>query len=201
MIGVLLSGGMDSAVALHWALRRYGEVTAWSVDYGQKHRVKELAAATSIALVAGVPHKTLRVLIPWPPMAGDVVPGRNLILLSTVAAQCAVRGGGDPAVVVIGANAADEAGFPDCRADFLAAASHAIGKGLGCDVTVVAPFLVMTKAQIVREARALGPTAWSALASSWSCYAGGLVPCGICSACVKRAEGFAEAGEVDPWHA
>jgi 7-cyano-7-deazaguanine synthase len=201
MIGALLSGGMDSAAALHWALDTYGSVTAFSVDYGQAHRSPELAAAKKIAEAAAVPLRPLRVLIPWPPLAGDVVPGRNIILLSTVAAQCVVRGGGDAARVVIGANAADSAGFPDCRPEFLAAAGTALGLGLGVEVTVVAPFVLSTKADIIRTARGLGPRAWEAIGLSWSCYRGGATPCGQCNACLKRAEGFAEAGEVDPWHA
>lgn len=198
--GVLLSGGLDSTVALYWARDRGSAVSAWSVDYGQKHRNRELSSARRIAALAEVPHRELGAKIPWAPMTGGVVlPGRNIILLSMVAAQVATRSGGGRVEVVIGANQADYEGFPDCRPEFLAAAGRAIGLGLGVEVSVVAPFILDSKASLVRSARALG--AWDAVAISWSCYEGGDAPCGACAACVKRAEGFAQAGEVDPWRA
>lgn len=199
--GVLLSGGMDSVVALYWARERRRDVSAWSVDYGQKHRKCELDAAKRVAVLAGVPHRVLTARVPWAPMTGGgvVLPGRNIILLSIVAAQVATRSGGEHSEVVIGANLADYDGFPDCRPEFLAAASKAISLGLGAQVDVVAPFILNAKYELVSAARSFG--AWDALAISWSCYEGGEAPCGTCGACVKRAEGFEKAGEVDPWHA
>lgn len=200
-VAVLLSGGMDSAVALHWSLSQYaqGSITAWSFDYGQAHKARELDAARTIAAAAEVPFRLLKAQIPWAPMDGDVLAGRNLMLLSVVAAQAAARGGGEPATVVIGACAADSEGFPDCRPEFLVAAQNALTLGLGVPITIVAPLLFLSKEQIVRLARNLGPRAVSALLRSWSCYRGGEVPCGECNACRKRAEGFAGAGMVDAW--
>lgn len=196
---VLLSGGMDSAVALHWAIAHRRPAFALAIDYGQPHRVRELAAAREVAKASLVPLREGRLLAPWPPMQGDVVVGRNLHLLNAAAAQGAVRGGGEPVDVVIGCNLADAEGFPDCRPEFLRAAGQAIGLGIGVQVQIVAPFIASAKAQIVREARELGPAAWHALRLSWSCYRGGDAPCGECGACVKRAAGFAAAGEEDPW--
>jgi len=200
-IAVLLSGGMDSAVALHWALSQYNPsaITAWSMDYGQAHKAKELEAARAIAEDAGVPHRMLKALIPWAPMNGDVIAGRNLMLLSVVSAQAAARGGGEPVMVVIGACEADAAGFPDCRPEFLLAAQRALTLGLEVDVSVVGPLLLLSKTQIVLMAKRLGPKAERALKRSWSCYRGGAAPCGECGACRKRAEGFAGAGMGDSW--
>jgi len=187
---------MDSAVALYWSLAR-GQCSAWWLDYGQRHKDREREAARKIGALAGVKVEERRVTIPWAPIQGDVIPGRNLILLSVIGAQVAVRGGGDSVELVVGANAADLDGFPDCRPEFLAAAAKAIGSGLGCDVRIAAPFVVSTKAEILREAKQFG--AWDAVGASWTCYQGGSVPCGECSACVKRAAAFAEVGEEDPW--
>lgn len=199
MIGVLLSGGMDSAVALHWSMWRYGSehITSWSIDYGQKHRAKELLAAREIASGAGVVHRELKVSIPWAPINGDVIPGRNLILLSIVSAQLVSRGSGEPATVVIGACADDQTGFPDCRPEFFLSAQQAMTAGMGSSVSVVAPFITSSKAQIATEAKRLGDSAVSALAKSWSCYVGEQSPCGVCSACIKRERGLKEAGMGD----
>lgn len=198
---VLFSGGMDSAVALHWSISKYGRdaVTAWSIDYGQSHKTKELDAARFIASSAEVPHRVLKAQIPWAPMNGDALAGRNLMLLSIVAAQAAARNGGAPVTIVIGACKADADGFPDCRPEFLVAAQEAITLGLGVSVTIVAPILLLSKAQIILMAHRLGDAAVSALLRSWSCYRGGESPCGECNACRKRAEGFAEAGMEDSW--
>lgn len=197
--GVLLSGGMDSVVALYWARETRRDVSAWSIDYGQKHAKRELDAAKRVCVLAGIPQRMLTARVSWAPMTGGVVlPGRNIILLSIVAAQVASRNGGEPSEVVIGANLADYDGFPDCRPEFLAAASKAVSLGLGARVDVVAPFVLNAKYELVNAARSFG--AWDALAISWSCYEGGASPCGTCGACVKRAEGFEKAGEADPWH-
>jgi 7-cyano-7-deazaguanine synthase len=200
-VTVLLSGGMDSAVALHWALSQFsiGSMTAWSMDYGQAHKAKELEAARAIAEAAEVPYRSLKAQIPWAPMNGDVLAGRNLMLLSVVSAQAAARSGGEPVTIIIGACEADAAGFPDCRPEFLLAAQEALTLGLGVPVTVVAPLLLLSKTQIVLMAKRLGAAANRALLRSWSCYRGGEVPCGECNACRKRAEGFAGAGMVDAW--
>lgn len=198
--GVLLSGGMDSAIALHWARVRRGGLTAWSIDYGQKHK-RELVAAKAIAKAAGVPHRQIKLGVPWPPIGSNgVVVGRNLALLNTVGAQLAVRGGGDTVEIIIGATREDFDGFPDCRPEFMAAASRALTLGFGVETFVVAPFVTQPKAAMVKDALSM-PGAWEAIGMSWTCYEGGAAPCGACSACVKRAAAFAEAGQEDPWHA
>lgn len=188
---------MDSALALHWAIEHSAssQVHAWGIDYKQRH-ARELESAKAIAGAAWVPFKSLTARIPWAPISSDVIPGRNLMLLSIVAAQAATRHG-EPCTLVVGANHADLDGFLDCRPGFFAAAAKAIALGLGADVSIVTPFIDRTKADLVRYARA-EPARWHALSLSWTCYEGGAKPCGVCGACVKRAAGFAEAGEADP---
>lgn len=193
---VLLSGGLDSTVALFWARERWADVSAMSVDYKQKH-ARELVAARAVAALAGVALEQKELRFPWPPMCGPVLPGRNGVLLHIAGIHAGSRAGGDGARVVIGACAADAAGFVDCRPEYLLAKQCELSLALACPMEIVAPFVDRTKAQIVREARRLN--AWDAVAVSWSCYVGGDAPCGLCGACGYRAQGFAEAGEVDPW--
>lgn len=192
---VLLSGGLDSTVCLFWSRTRYERVRAVSIDYGQRHR-RELASAKAVAELAAVEHVTLEASIPWPAMAGDVLPGRNAILIGIAASHLygwsSGRGGG----VVIGCCGADAAAFPDCRPEFLLAAGKAAALGLGVPVSVVAPLVDRTKAETIRIAREVG--AFDALAKTWTCYVGGDVACGECSSCTARAAGFAAARETDP---
>lgn len=197
---VLLSGGMDSAIALHWARRDFVCV-AVAVDYGQRH-LTELVSARRIAKIAYVELHEVRISIPWgeSSLVGDrgdvVVPGRNTILAS-LAAMHAQR----EDVVVMGCCADDAERFPDCRPEFVRALSETLRLSLG--VTVVAPLLGLTKAGSLRLASKI-PGAWDAIRRSWSCYtpkdsgARRPVACGECLACIARARGFAEIGESDP---
>jgi 7-cyano-7-deazaguanine synthase len=198
-VSVLFSGGMDSTVALYWAIQRYGHgsVTAWSLDYGQRHKASELRSAREIARRTGVPLRELVLQVPWAPMAGDVLPGRNLLLLSVVAAQAVARNGGEPVTLVVGFCADDAQGFCDCRPEFLSCAQKALSSGLGALVQLVAPLVDRDKTQIVRMAAELG--ALDSVRLSWSCYRGGERPCAECAACVKRRAGFAGAGVEGAW--
>lgn len=192
---VLLSGGLDSSVALAWAASTGRRPVALSVHYGQRHE-RELRSAASVASLFGVAHEVRRLEFPWAIAQGSpVLPGRNLVLLTLAAAYGASRYAGD-IEVIIGACAADAAGFPDCRPRFLKAASDALSAGFDRKVEVVAPFVDRTKAQILLIAQKLD--AWAAVAASWSCYEGGEHPCGRCGACRYRAEGFAEIRKEDP---
>lgn len=188
---VLLSGGMDSALALHWALGKGWDVFALSIDYGQRHRV-ELAAARRIAAKAGVELVERRIEIPWQDssLTGEggspVVPGRNLILATLAAAEVQARGG-DAVMIACVSNDADV--FPDCRPAFLEALSETLMLAVG--VQVIAPFAEMTKREAVAAA---SQAALEAVALSWSCYdpqsrgARAPGPCEECSACIARME-------------
>lgn len=201
---VLLSGGLDSTVALHWAIRCYGQplVRALSFDYGQRHGV-ELSRAAEIARQAGVPHRVQEFAAPLSYLTGRdgdpstsdvVVPARNTLMLSLAAAEAVSRGAH---VIVIGCCADDAAVFPDCRPAYLDAMTRVIDLGVGSGMKIVAPLVHKTKREIVALGRELGCDA--AMALSWSCYdpqfAGARTPleCGRCMACAARARGFAEA--------
>ncbi len=216
---MLLSGGLDSTTAAAWARKEGYDLYALSFDYGQRHR-KEIARAKAVAAALKVKaHKVLKVpigelggsaltdqaiAVPDAPKKAKIgaaipvtyVPARNTVFLSLALGYAEGVGA---SAIVIGANALDYSGYPDCRPEYLAAfermANLATKSGVeGRTVKVLAPLLQMTKADIVRLATALR----APLALTWSCYRGGRRPCGTCESCVLRAKGFAEAGRADP---
>ncbi len=209
---ILFSGGLDSTIALYWALAQGDVLAAVSVDYSQRHKV-ELAQAVRIAKLAGVAHKiehlggngagvaltTSDVGIST--AASAVVPCRNLALL-TVAAGWLERLGGD--TLVAGFSQADAADFPDCRPPFVRAAATAISLSLSRHVRIATPVISATKAVALRMAQGLG--CWDAIGQTWTCYTpasvpgrhGYVRPCGACPSCVVRAKAFAAIGETDP---
>jgi 7-cyano-7-deazaguanine synthase len=214
---VLLSGGLDSCTAAAWAKAEGYEVHALSFDYGQRHK-RELRAAKAVAEALGAKsHRTLKVPIGQlggsaltdpsikvpkaPKRIGQripvtYVPARNTVFLSLALAQAEVLGA---KAIVIGANALDYSGYPDCRPEYLRAfermANLATKAGVeGKGVRILAPLVRMDKRRIVREGLRLD----APLELTWSCYMGGRKPCGECESCVLRARGFAAAGQADP---
>lgn len=208
---VLLSGGLDSTVSLWWARSRGWRCRALAFDYGQRHR-RELSAARRVARLAGVPIQIVRFTLPWsessltssaaslprrsaraigPGIPSTYVPGRNTLFL---AFGLSFADEADASAIVIGANAIDYSGYPDCRGPFLRAFERAARLGsrrgaTGGRISVVAPLLRLTKGGIVRLGRKLG----APIEKTWSCYRGGRTPCEECDSCVLRAKGFEEA--------
>lgn len=209
---VLLSGGMDSAVALWWAVRNGWRCRAVCFDYGQRHR-KELSHAARLAKSARVPLERIQFRLPWStssltdrthrlphhplPRIGKkslpttYVPARNTIFLS-FALSLADQTAAD--AIVIGANAVDYSGYPDCRPRYLRAFEKAASLGSGVafrhrKIRVLAPLVQLSKAQIV----VLGRRLKVPFDLTWSCYRGGRVPCGRCDSCQLREKGFREA--------
>ena len=213
---VLLSGGLDSAVAIHLAKSEGFEVYALSFDYGQKHN-KELECAKATAKSAGAAqHNTVTLQLNlWGGSSltdskmdvedGDVtrtdipqtyVPARNMIFLSVAASYAEAIGAQD---IFIGVSEVDYSGYVDCREEFIAAMENAINKGtvmgaeLGKKISIHAPFINKTKAEEIALGEKMGVD-WSL---TWSCYRGGKKPCGTCDSCLLRAKAFSEAGVVD----
>ena len=217
---VLVSGGMDSAVALAIAREQGFETYALSVAYGQRH-TSELEAATRNARALGaVEHKTVAVdlrSIGGSALTADIavpehaqgepfdpgipityVPARNTIMLSIALGWAEVLGAAD---IFCGVNAVDYSGYPDCRPEFIAAfealANRATKAGVeGAGIRVHAPLMRMGKDAIVREGLRLGVD----FAQTVSCYQADAEgrACGRCDACRLRAEGFGGAGVPDP---
>lgn len=214
---VLFSGGIDSTTALYWARRRYGAVAALSFDYGQRHRV-ELTMARKAARRLRIPHQVIKVdlrqiggsaltdgrlSLPEFRRAEEVGPGvpvtyvpfRNGILLSLAAAWAETNCVSD---IVCGFNTLDSPNYPDTRAAFVAAMEKAVVLGTGASardlrLRIRAPFIRLKKSEIIRRGLALGAD----YSYSISCYAGGEVPCGKCSACRLRQRAWREAGAKD----
>jgi 7-cyano-7-deazaguanine synthase len=218
---VLLSGGLDSATVAAIAARDGFAVHALSFSYGQRHSA-ELDAAATVAKQLGVAeHKTIAidlrafggsaltddVDVPKDRTAHDIgdgipvtyVPARNTIFLSFALAWAEVLGSSD---VFIGVNALDYSGYPDCRPEFISAfqtmARIATKAGVegATELTIHAPLIDMTKAQVVELGTSLGVD----FALTVSCYdasANGLA-CGRCDSCVLRRKGFIEASITDP---
>ena len=209
---VIASGGLDSTVALYWALARYRTVEALTFRYGQKHQRQEGAAIRAICRAAGVPLTTIDLSfigrhfsssllkggakIPEgcyaaKNMASTVVPFRNGIMLSVAAGFAESRKIG---TIVLGNHAGDHFLYPDCRAPFVDAIALAIREGTMAHIRVASPFCRKSKADIVRAGVRLG----APLALTYSCYAGGTRHCGRCGTCRERHEAFVCAGVHDP---
>lgn len=113
-----------------------------------------------------------------------------------IAAGAAVAAGAD--AVAFGAHSGDHAIYPDCRPEFFTLIEAAMKAGneghIVADFQLVAPFLQLTKADIVREGARLDVP----FKLTWSCYEGGELHCGACGTCVERREAFDEAGVADP---
>lgn len=215
---VLLSGGLDSYTAAAVARREARELYALSINYGQRH-VRELEAARAVASDLGVRRHlemdldlskfggsalTTDVDVPKdrPFDSSDIpityVPARNTIFLSLALGWAEVLGASE---IVIGVNALDYSGYPDCRPEFIRAfetmASLATRAGVeGDTLSIRTPLLELTKADIIRLGTSLGLD----YALTHSCYdplPNGR-PCGHCDSCGLRAKGFAEAGLHDP---
>ncbi|MEO5811726.1 MAG: 7-cyano-7-deazaguanine synthase QueC [Rhodanobacter sp.] len=219
---VLVSGGMDSAVTLGLAREQGYAVHALSVAYGQRHGSELLASERVSAMLGAVEHKivsidlrsiggsalTADIAVPLDAAASHgahaipitYVPARNTIMLSIALGWAEVLGSAD---IWCGVNAVDYSGYPDCRPAFVEAfetlANVATKAGVeGANIRIHTPLMHMSKADIAREGHRLGVD-FSATVSCYQADADGRA-CRHCDACLLRAQGFAEAGLVDPTH-
>lgn len=219
---VLLSGGQDSATCLAVALDQFVRVETVGFDYGQRHSV-ELAARIDVRNWFARhpkwgprlgPDHTLRVPalteIGVTAMTAPIdfatgtdglpntfVPGRNLVFL-VLAAALASRIGAS--TIFGGMCGTDAAGYPDCRADTIAAQAHAIALGMPGQLRIETPLMFLTKADTWALAHSLGGDDLVAMieTQTHTCYRGDRTVrhawgfgCGTCPACVERARGHA----------
>jgi 7-cyano-7-deazaguanine synthase len=213
---VLLSGGMDSATVLAMARAQGYACYALSVDYGQRHYA-ELAAAHHVAQTLGAhEHRVVKVdltgfggssltddkiAVSQQPTEGiplTYVPARNTIMLSLALAWAEVL---QAQHIFIGVNAVDYSGYPDCRPAYIEAFERMANLATkaaveGRPLTVHAPLLHLSKAEIIHHGRALNVD----FAQTVSCYQADESgrACGVCDACRLRRAGFFAAGIEDP---
>ena len=215
---VLLSGGLDSYTAAALAKADGFSLYALTMLYGQRH-AREVDAARAVARALGVEQHielavdlrrfggsslTTEAAVPKdrpldsPVIPSTYVPARNTVFLALALAWAEVLGARD---IVIGVNALDYSGYPDCRPEYIAAfermAALATKAGVeGARTTIHTPLLDMSKAAIIRRGLALGLD----YGLTHSCYdpAPDGRACGRCDSCLLRAAGFAQAGAVDP---
>jgi 7-cyano-7-deazaguanine synthase len=215
---VLLSGGLDSYTAAAIVKSEGFTLDALSILYGQRH-AQEIAAARRVARILGVERhlelpldlrsiggSSLTADLPIPEgrdlsgseIPSTYVPARNTIFLSLALGWAEVLNSSD---IVIGVNALDYSGYPDCRPEFIDAFERLANLGTragveGARFRIHTPLIAMSKADIIRRGMALGLD----YGLTHSCYnpdpAGR--PCGRCDSCVLRARGFAQAGVPDP---
>lgn len=219
---VLFSGGVDSSTCLAIAISKYGKenVTALSITYGQKHK-KEIEAAEKItryydvekieldlslifrfsdcSLLSSsekeIPHesysKQLEKTNGFP--VSTYVPFRNGLFISSAAAIALSK---NCNVIYYGAHSDDAAGnaYPDCSKAFNDAMNTAIYEGSGQQLKIAAPFVGMTKAEVVKKGLELGVP----YELTWSCYEGGDMPCRKCGTCIDREKAFKLNGIIDP---
>lgn len=212
---VLLSGGLDSTTVLALATNAGYAVNALTFRYGQRHdieitRAQRIAKRWNVARhvvcdidlrLFGGSALTAEIDVPKDRDASEMgegipityVPARNTIFLSFALAWAEVLGAND---LLIGVNALDYSGYPDCRPEYIAAYEQManLATRAGVEGTartrILTPLIAMTKAQIIRTGLALGVD----YSETISCYdpAADGTPCEHCDACVLRAKGFAE---------
>lgn len=213
---VLSSGGLDSTTVIAIAQKAGYSCYTLSFDYGQRHR-SELVAAQNVSRTMGVvEHKVVgldlrsiggsaltdnNILVPEEETSGipvTYVPARNTVFLSIALGWAEVL---NAEAIFIGVNAVDYSGYPDCRAEYLAAfermAALATRSGVeGSPVRLEAPLLKLTKSEIIRKGISLGVD----YALTVSCYQADDEgrACGKCDSCRLRKKGFDDAGLADP---
>lgn len=210
---VICSGGLDSATLAYKAANEHALTALISFDYGQRHR-KELDFAARIAKHLNAPHHVIDISSIGKHLSGSaltddvgvpdghyaedsmkltVVPNRNAIMLSIAYGIASAKNADAVAAAFHGG---DHFIYPDCRPPFVEAfekmQNHAL-EGFST-LKLYAPFLNMTKAQIVAEGARLGVP----FADTWSCYKGTEQHCGRCGTCVERREAFEIASITDP---
>lgn len=206
---IIVSGGMDSITLLYEYRERIA--LAVSFDYGSNHNAKEIPFAKMHCERLGIKHIVIKLdfmakyfdssllagadAIPEGHYADEnmkstVVPFRNGIMLSIAVGMAESNG---LQHVMMANHGGDHAIYPDCRPEFVNSFSDAAKAGTYNNVTLLAPYTNISKADIARKGKQLGID----YKETWSCYKGGDIHCGKCGTCVERKEALSLAGIDD----
>ena len=209
---VSLSGGVDSAVSLAFALEQGHECHAVSFDYGSKHNYYENNAAIRIdrhykisfriinleEVMDGFKSDLLKSGGEIPEghyedasMSKTIVPARNIIFISILTGLAwSIKA----EEIWLGIHAGDHAIYPDCRPEFYYAMKRAIEVGTDEMVELIAPFLYQGKNDIVKKGIELNVP----FELTRTCYKDQELACGKCGSCVERLEAFSKNKRIDP---
>ena len=205
---VIFSGGIDSTTLLYMLNNDGYNVIPLTFAYGQKHD-KEIECAKKICKRLGLTHT----LIQLPVLHGSaltddsdeipetdyntdsqritVIPNRNMVFIAHAVSLAIAN---DASEVYYGAHKNDETAYPDCTIEFVEAVQSAVYTGNYEKVAVKAPFLGMTKDEIV----SLGVQLGISYEDTWSCYKGEALHCGVCGTCRERKKAFKLTRIKDP---
>lgn len=213
---IIFSGGLDSTVLCYKAVSDNFDVNAITILYGQRHS-REVEGAKKTAGILGINHRVIdlsninellqgsaltdsNIGVPEVPettehyetLKSTIVPNRNAIFLSlAIGYSESIKANH----IFFGAHHSDRGVYPDCRKEFVEA--FEIAERLANDnpeLSISAPFVEMDKSEIVTLGKKLGVP----FEHTWTCYVGGELHCGVCSACNERKRAFREAGVTDP---
>ena len=208
---VLVSGGLDSAVALYWAREQGWDLQPLTFHY--RHRAaREVRATREVVGASGGEATLLEADLGFlaetadlreeglaAPSLRDAPPtyatARNLVFYSAAAYFGETLGA---RWIVGGHNGADSDTFPDASPAFFRRFNALLKEGLlthrELGLEVVNPLQGLTKAEVVQEGVRLGVP----FRRTWSCHRDQEVSCGACSSCQERADAFVRAGVEDP---
>jgi len=214
---VILSGGMDSSILLHYVAKelKYDEVFAITFNYGQRiirevecarfqaqavnvkeHKIINMDFFRDISTMSALTNASLSI----PKARDDIgnaqplsyVPFRNLLLLTTAAGWAESLGAQD---LYYGAVQTDDfSGYWDCTSLFLNKVNETFNLNRKNSIKVNAPFMSYSKDLVVKK----GIDLKIDFKQTHTCYEGTDPACGECVSCSARIKAFIDNKTIDP---